>query len=130
VLLSSQGWIAAGIALTTTMLAAILALLLASYEIDGVQLVFVLAVVVALFWGGASAGIAAAVFSCPVFWFFFVPPVWTIAWPTLTGALTTALVLAVSLLIIIIWERQRQTIYEVTDAIIDIRAKLNKQVRG
>jgi K+-sensing histidine kinase KdpD len=68
--LLSQGWIAAGIGLATTMLGAILALLLASYEIDGVQLVFVLAVVIALFWGGTSAGIAAAVFSCPVFWFF------------------------------------------------------------
>jgi hypothetical protein len=56
--------IAVGIVLGPTAMGGILALLLASYGVQGAYLVFFISVVLALAWGRGSAGIAATVISC------------------------------------------------------------------
>lgn len=125
-----EEWIAAGIALATTTIAAIGALLLASYDVQGSYLVFLIAVVLALIWGGRSAGLSAAVFSCLLTWFFFVPPLWSFGLPTVADAFTAALLFAVAVLITLTWERQQRMIDDLTDAMADLRAKLKRAGRA
>jgi K+-sensing histidine kinase KdpD len=123
-------WIAAGVALATTTVGAIIALLLGSYGVQAPYLVFLLSVVVALAWGGRTAGVCAAVFASLLTWFFFMPPVWSFRLPSVPDAFTVGLVLAVALLVTLMWGRQRRLIDELTDATIDLRAKLKKASRG
>lgn len=122
-------WIAAGVALATTAIAAIVALLLASYEVQGSYLVFLVAVIAALAWGGQGAGLVASLLSCMFTWFFFIPPVWSFALPNLTGAFTVALILAVALVIILTWTRQQRRIDDLADTAADLRGKLKRAAR-
>lgn len=125
-----EEWIAAGIALATSTIGAILALLLGSYGVQAPYLVFLFSVVLALAWGGGIAGVCSAVFSSFLTWFFFIPPVWSFSLPSVTGALTVALFFAVALLVSLMWRRQRQTIDDLMDSVFDLRAKLKKLGRG
>jgi len=119
-------WISAGIALTTTLPAAILALVLAGADVQAPYLAFLFAVAGAAVWGGGGAGLCAAVFSSMLTWFFFIPPFWSFALPSWAGSLTIALVFGIALLMTQMWNRQKRTIDELTDTVIELRAKLKR----
>jgi K+-sensing histidine kinase KdpD len=122
-------WVAAGIALATTAIGAIVALLLASYGVQGSYLVFLVSVIAALAWGGATAGVVASLLASMLTWFFFVPPLWSFALPNVTGAFTVVLVLLVALVIILSWMRQQRTIDDLTDAAADLKGKRKREGR-
>lgn len=122
-------WVAAGIALATTAIGAIIALLLASYDVQGSYLVFLVAVIAALAWGGGTAGVVATLLACMFTWFFFIPPLWSFALPSVAGASTVVLVLTVALVIIVSWTRQQRMIDGLTDTAADLRGKLKRTAR-
>jgi K+-sensing histidine kinase KdpD len=119
-------WFAVGIAATTTVPAAILTLVLAGSGVQAPYLAFLFAVAAAAVWGGGTAGVCAAVFSSLLTWFFFIPPVWSFAPPSLAGALTVALLFGIALLVTHMWQRQRRTIDELTDTVVELRSKLKR----
>lgn len=122
-------WVSAGIALATTAIGAIIALLLASYGVQGAYLVFLVSVIAALAWGGAAAGVVASLLACMFTWFFFIPPLWSFALPSVTGALTIVLVLVVALVIILNWTRQQRAIDDLTDTAADLRGRIKRSMR-
>jgi len=125
-----EEWIAMGIALCTTAIAALLALMLGTLQIQAPYLVFLIAAVLADMWGGGFAGISASVLSVLFTWFFFMPPQWSFAFPTLGDGLTIALLFSVALLISRLWHNQRQTIDELIDENVTLRSRLQKLGRG
>ena len=125
-----EEWVATGVALCTTAIAALVALTLATLEIQAPYLVFLIAVVVADMWAGGIAGISASVLSMLFTWFFFMPPQWSFAFPTLGDGLTIALLFSVALFISHLWHNQRQTIEDLTDENFSLRSRLQKLGRS
>jgi hypothetical protein len=78
---------------------------------SAVSRLFLIAVVVADMWAGGIAGISASLLSVLLTWFFFMPPQWSFAFPTMGDGLTIALLLIVSLLLGHLWHNQRETIF-------------------
>ena len=125
-----EEWVATDVALCTTAIAALVALMLATLEIQAPYLVFLIAVVVADMWAGGIAGISASVLSMLFTWFFFMPPQWSFAFPTLGDGLTIALLFSVALFISHLWHNQRQTIEDLTDENFSLRSRLQKLGRS
>lgn len=119
-------WIGAGVGLASSAVGAIIALLLAGYDVQCPYLVFLFTVIAALTLDGINAGFCAAILSALFTWFFFFPPLWSFALPNPRDALAIALFLASTLLICWVWNRQRRLVEELTDSVSVLRSKLKK----
>jgi K+-sensing histidine kinase KdpD len=109
---------------------AIVGLQLSSFDIEGSYLLFLPGVIMAVAVGGGVAGVIAIFFASVLTWFFFIPPLWSFAVPSIRGGVTLLLYVAVSILFCRIYYSQRRTIDELASSNVSLQAKLVRIGKG
>lgn len=122
-----EEWVAMGIAVGVTAIAALAALLLDTLHVQAPYLAFLLSVLGSVALGGGAAGVCAAVLSAMLTWFFFIPPQWSFAPPTFSDGLTIALFFSIALLMSRVSDKQRQKVDELTEENFSLRSRLRSR---
>src|SRR5579862_1875993 len=115
-----------GIAGVLVALATIAGLELAVINVEAPYLVFFPAVIAAFFIGGVVTAAIAITAAAISIWFFFMPPLWSFAWPGYPHCVTYLLILAVMVLVCRVLAVQRRRIDELASANLSLRTKLLK----
>jgi K+-sensing histidine kinase KdpD len=103
---------------------ALISLSLTSMQVEAPYLLLLLGTLAAAMIGGSGAGLSAIALATFVTWFFFIPPVWSLAPPSRGDALTIVLFLLVAFASTRLYYRQRKIIDELNAANVTLRQQL------
>ena len=117
---------AAIIAACFTSIMVIVALQLATLQIEAPYLLMLVSIAGATVVAGRLAGALAIVFSSIATWYFFIPPIWSFTLPDWRYAITCTLFVGVGLLLDHLCAIQRREIDDLRDENDALRARLHR----
>ena len=118
------------IAFGTVSTGVLIALQLAAHGVDAHYLVLLLAVLLAGFASGRGAAFLALVLAALTCWFFFLPPVWSLAFPSWQDVTTLAIFLLIAVFLVRLYDARMKLIEDLADSNGQLRSKLHKIGRG